>query len=58
MDTSGGVLAFEGHTDDNVYQDVDLVGDGHLTKSQINEDLPLHNQQMFGFGIILQIHLH
>ena len=37
MDTSGGVLAFEGHTDDNIYQDVDLVGDGHLTKSQINE---------------------
>ena len=33
----GGTLAFEGHTDDNVYQDVDLVGDGHLTKSQINE---------------------
>ena len=37
MDDSGGVLAFEGHTEDNVYQDVDLVGDGHLTKSQINE---------------------
>ncbi len=37
MDTSGGVLAFEGHTEDNVYQDVDLVNDGHLTKAQINE---------------------
>ena len=36
-DTSGGVLAFEGDPADNVYQDVDLVGDGHLTKSQINE---------------------
>ena len=33
----GGTLAFEGHADDNVYQDVDLVGDGHLTQSQINE---------------------
>jgi len=37
MDDGGGVLAFDGHTDDNVYQDVDLVGDGHLTQSQINE---------------------
>jgi len=37
MDTSGGVLAFQGHEEDNVYQDVDLVGDGHLTQSQINE---------------------
>ena len=36
-DSSGGVLAFEGHTEDNVYQDQSLVGDGHLTKSQINE---------------------
>ena len=36
-DTSGGVLAFEGDPADNVYQDQDLVGDGHLTKSQINE---------------------
>ena len=36
-DTSGGVLAFEGDPADNVYQDVDLVADGHLTKSQINE---------------------
>ena len=36
-DTSGGVLAFEGDPDDNVYQDVDLVGDNHLTKDQINE---------------------
>ena len=33
----GGTLAFHGDTDDNVYQDVDLVGDGHLTQSQINE---------------------
>ena len=39
MDTSGGVWAGEGYTDDNIYQDVDLVGDGHLTKSQINEGL-------------------
>ena len=37
MDDSGGVLAFEGHTEDNVYQDVDLVGDGHLTQSEINQ---------------------
>ena len=37
MDTSGGVWAGEGHADDNIYQDVDLVGDGHLTQSQINE---------------------
>tara|TARA_B100001027_G_scaffold216901_1_gene194982 strand:- start:1524 stop:3623 length:2100 start_codon:yes stop_codon:yes gene_type:complete len=37
MDQSGGVLAFEGHTDDNVFQDSALVGDGHLTQSQINE---------------------
>ena len=37
MDDSGGVLAFEGHEEDNVYQDVDLVGDGHLTKDQIKE---------------------
>jgi len=36
-DSSGGVLAFEGHTEDNVYQDQSLVGDGHLTQSQINE---------------------
>ena len=36
-DTSGGVLAFEGDPDDNVFQDVDLVGDGHLTQAQINE---------------------
>ena len=36
-DSSGGVLAFEGHVEDNVYQDQSLVGDGHLTKSQINE---------------------
>ena len=37
MDDSGGVLAFEGHEEDNVYQDVDLVDDGHLTQSQINQ---------------------
>ena len=36
-DTSGGVLAFEGHEEDNVWQDQSLVADGHLTKSQINE---------------------
>jgi len=36
-DTSGGVLAFEGDPDDNVFQDSALVADGHLTKSQINE---------------------
>jgi len=37
MDSSGGVLAFEGHTEDNVYQDVDLVDDGHLTQQQMNQ---------------------
>ena len=37
MDDSGGVLAFEGHTEDNVYQDVDLVDDGHLTQSEMNQ---------------------
>jgi hypothetical protein len=37
MDDSGGVLAFEGHTEDNVYQDVDLVGDGHLTQQEVNQ---------------------
>jgi len=37
MDASGGVLAFEGHEEDNVYQDVDLVDDGHLTQSQMNQ---------------------
>jgi hypothetical protein len=37
MDDSGGVLAFEGHTEDNVYQDVDLVDDGHLTQQQMNQ---------------------
>ena len=37
MDSSGGVLAFEGDTEDNVHQDVDLVGDGHLTQYQINQ---------------------
>jgi len=36
-DNTGGVLAFEGHTEDNVFQDSALVGDGHLTQSQINE---------------------
>ena len=33
----GGTLAFTGEETENVYQDVDLVGDGHLTQSQINE---------------------
>jgi len=34
----GGTLAFNGWGETyNVYQDVDLVGDGHLTQSQINE---------------------
>ncbi len=37
MDSSGGVLAFEGHEEDNVYQDVDLVDDGHLTQQQMNQ---------------------
>ena len=37
MDDTGGVLAFEGHEEDNVYQDVDLVGDGHLTQSEVNQ---------------------
>ena len=37
MDSSGGVLAFEGHEEDNVYQDVDLVDDGHLTQHQMNQ---------------------
>jgi len=37
MDDSGGVLAFEGHEEDNVYQDVDLVDDGHLTQSEVNQ---------------------
>ena len=37
QNTSGGVLAFEGDPNGSIYQDVDLVGDGHLTKSQINE---------------------
>jgi hypothetical protein len=37
MDDSGGVLAFEGHTEDNVYQDVDLIDDGHLTQQQMNQ---------------------
>jgi len=37
MNDSGGVLAFEGHEEDNVYQDVDLVGDGHLTQSEVNQ---------------------
>ena len=36
-DTSGGVLAFEGDPDYNVFQDSALVADGHLTKAQINE---------------------
>ena len=37
QDITGGVYAFRGDPADNVYQDTDLVGDGHLTKSQINE---------------------
>ena len=37
QNTSGGVLAFEGDPSGSIYQDVDLVGDGHLTKSQIGE---------------------
>ena len=37
QDTSGGVLAFEGDPSGSIYQDVDLVGDGHLTQAQINE---------------------
>ena len=37
MDSSGGVLAFEGHEEDNVYQDVDIVGDDHLTQFQMNQ---------------------
>ena len=37
MDDSGGVLAFEGHEEDNVYQDVDLVDDGHLTQPEMNQ---------------------
>ena len=37
QDITGGVYAFEGDPADNVYQDTDLVGDGHLTKAQINE---------------------
>jgi hypothetical protein len=37
QDTSGNVLAFEGDPTGKIYQDVDLVGDGHLTQSQINE---------------------
>ena len=37
QDITGGVYAFQGDPADNVYQDTDLVGDGHLTKSQINE---------------------
>ena len=37
QNTVGGVLAFEGDSSETIYQDVDLVGDGHLTKSQVNE---------------------
>jgi len=37
MDSSGGVLAFEGHEEDNVYQDVDIVDDDHLTQFQMNQ---------------------
>ena len=35
QDTTGGTLAAD--DDMQLYQEVDLVGDGHLTKSQINE---------------------
>ena len=37
QNTSGGNLAFEGDPNGSIYQDVDLVGDSHLTQSQINE---------------------
>ncbi len=37
MDQTGGVLAFEGHVEDNVFQDSALVKHGHLTQSQLNE---------------------
>ena len=37
QNTSGYVLAFEGDPNGSIYQDVDLVGDSHLTQSQINE---------------------
>ena len=37
QDVTGGTLAFEGDPSDRIYQDQDLVGDGHLTKAQINE---------------------
>ena len=37
MDQTGGVLAFEGYVEDNVFQDSALVKHGHLTQSQINE---------------------
>ena len=37
QDITGGVYAFEGDPSHSVYQDTDLVGDGHLTQSQINE---------------------
>ena len=37
QDITGGVYAFEGDPSHSVYQDTDLVGDGHLTKSQVNE---------------------
>ena len=36
-DTSGGVLAFEGDSADNVSRAKSLVAGSHLTKSQINE---------------------
>ena len=37
QNTSGYLLAFEGDPNGSIYQDVDSVGDGHLTQSQINE---------------------
>ena len=36
-DVTGGTMAWEGDPADRIYQDQDLVGDGHLTKSQVNE---------------------
>jgi len=37
QNTTGGNIAFEGNPNGKLYQDVDLVGDNHLTQSQINE---------------------
>ena len=57
MDDSGGVLAFEGHEEDNVYQDVDLVGDGHLTQSEVNQGFTSTMEQTYGSGMVLKIRL-